>query len=361
LDTPTAFPEKAKDSPKYQNTVMTYHTNEIEDFALSLPITQMARRKAQQFASEQPTPQKAEQVRLNTLAVWAVHDYLQLMDIPTNLSVGDSWNPVVRLCADVADLEVTGVGRLECRALSASEPTCYIPPEVWSDRIGYVVVQIDESSLEATMLGFTRTATTEELPISQLRPIEDLITHLNQPVQPVTATTSAVADRPRVDLSQWLVNVFETGWQTVETLLNPVESDLAFNFRSADSLAFNFRSADSLTLIDSEPPDIGITRAKLIDLGMQIAGYSLALIVELRAQSAQRKTIILQVHPTGNQLYLPPLLNLTVLDEFGLIFLEAQARSADNYIQLQFSGLPGEQFSVKVALGDASFIEDFIV
>lgn len=323
---------------------MTYQTHELENFALSLPITQMARRMAQQFASEQPTSQKAEQVRLNTLAVWAVHDYLQLMDIPINVSVSDSWNRVVRLCADVADLEVTGIGRLECRVLSATELTCYIPPEVWSDRIGYVVVQIDESSLEATLVGFTQTATTEELPISQLRPIEDLITHLNQLVQPV-------ADRPRVDLSQWLVNVFETGWQTVETLLNPAGSDLAFNFRSADSL----------TLLDSEPPDIGIRRAKLIDLGMQIAGYSLALIVELRAQSDQRKTIIIQVHPTGNQFYLPPLLNLTVLDEFGLIFLEAQARSADNYIQLQFSGLPGEQFSIKVALGDASITEDFVV
>lgn len=323
---------------------MTYPTNELENFALSLPITQMARTMAQQFAREQPTSQKAEQVRLNTLAVWAVHDYLQLMDIPINLSVSDSWNPVVRLCADVADLEVTGVGRLECRVLSATEPTCYIPPEVWSDRIGYVVVQIDESSLEATLVGFTQTATTEELPISQLRPIEDLITHLNQLVQPV-------ADRPRVDLSQWLVNVFETGWQTVETLLNP----------AGNELAFSFRSADSLTLLDSEPPGIGIRRAKLIDLGMQIAGYSLALIVELRAQSEQRKTIIIQVHPTGNQFYLPPLLNLTVLDEFGLIFLEAQARSADNYIQLQFSGLPGEQFSVKVALGDASITEDFVV
>jgi hypothetical protein len=41
--------------------------------------------------------------------------------------------------------------------------------------------------------------------------------------------------------------------------------------------------------------------------------------------------------------------------------MEAQARSADNYIQLQFSGMPGEHFSVKVALGDASIIEDFVI
>src|SRR5919202_532289 len=148
---------------------MTYHINEIEEFALPLPITQVARRTAQEFASQQPTPQKAEQVRLNTLAVYAVNDYLQMMGIPCDLSVGDSWNPITRLCADVADLEITGVGRLECRPLKLHEQTCYIPPEVWSDRIGYVIVQIDESSFEATVLGFTQTASTEELSINQLR------------------------------------------------------------------------------------------------------------------------------------------------------------------------------------------------
>jgi len=343
---------------------MTDNTNEIENFALPLPITQAAHTTAQQFASQQPTQQKAEQVRLNTLAVCVVNDYLQMMGIPTNLSESDSWNPVVRLCADVADLAVTGLGRLECRPVRRQQETCYIPPEVWSDRIGYIVVEIDESFREATVLGFAQTVTspnsilgqgealaTDALPINQLQPIEDLIERLNQPTPPLVELTSAVVERTKVNLSQWLVNVFETGWQSVETLLNPLEPDLAFRFRSAAS--------SSLT--DQEVPDAGISRAKLIDLGMQIAGYFVALVVEVRPESEQRSSILLQVHPTGNQTYLPPLLQLIVLDEFGLIFLEAQARSADNYIQLEFSGLPGEQFSVKVALGDASIMEDFVV
>lgn len=331
---------------------MTYNTNDIEEFALSLPITRTARQTAQQFASEQPTPQKAEQVRLNTLAVCVVNDYLQqILGIPTDLSKSDSWNPVVRLCADVADLEVIGVGRLECRSLKSHQQTCHIPPEVWSDRIGYVVVQIDESSQEAIVLGFAQTATTEELSVSQLRPIDDLIDCLNpQTVAPVAAVTSAVVENRRVNLSQWFTDIFETGWQTVEALLNPAELDFAFRFRSADSAV----------LIESEQSDSGHRRGKLIDLGIQLADRPVALIVELTPEDGKRN-ILLQVHPTGNQIYLPPLLQLTVLDESGLIFLEAQARSADNYIQLQFSGLPGEQFSVRVALGDASIVEDFVV
>ena len=329
---------------------MSYSIHELDDFSLSLPITQTARRTAQQLASEQPTPEKAEQVRLNTLAVCAVNDYMQMMGISTNLEVSDSWNRVVRLCADVADLEITGIGRLECRPYSSSQATCYIPPEVWSDRVGYIVVQIDEASQEATVLGFTQAVAREELPISQLHPIDDLIDHLYPSVEPEPTLTPA-PQKTRVNLSQWLVNIFERGWETVETLLAPAEPDLAFSFRSAPDLL----------MTDSEVPDAGIRRAKLIDLGMQLAGYPVALVIELKPESDHKINVVLQVHPTGNQIYLPPLLQLTVIDESGLIFLEAQARSADNYIQLQFSGLPGEQFSVKVALGEASVLEDFVL
>lgn len=331
---------------------MTYSTNETEDLALPLPITLTARRIAQQFASGQPTAQKAEQVRLNTLAVCVVNDYLQMLGTSTDISKSDSWNPVVRLGADVADLVVTGIGRLECRPIRAYEPTCLIPAEVCSDRIGYVVVQIDESFREATVLGFTQTAATLELPISQLRPLEDLIDHLERLMQPVATARSAVAGRTRVNLSQWLEDVFEAGWQTVEALLNPPETGLAFSFRSADS---------SVVTAASTLPEAGIRRGKLIDLGMQLAASPVALIVELRPESEVKTNILLQVHPTGSQTYLPPSLQLIVLDESGSTFLEAQARSADNYIQLQFSGEPEERFSVKITLGDASITEHFVI
>lgn len=330
---------------------MTYSTNEIEDFALPLPITQNARRIAQQFASFQPTPQKAEQVRLNTLAVCVVNDYLQILGIPTDLSKSDSWNPIMRLCADVADLEVTGVGRLECRPLRMQEQICHIPPEVWSDRIGYLIVQIDESLREATVLGFTQTAATDALPISQLRPVEDLIDRLSELMQPIAAAASVAPSRTRVNLSQWLQDVFETGWQTVETLLNPPQS----------SLAFSFRNADVFEETDNDSQNVNARRAKLIDLGMQLDGQPVALIVEIIPEPEENISVLLQVQPTGNQTYLPPLLQLIVLDESGETFLEAQARTADNYIQLQFSGNSGERFSVKVALADATVTEDFII
>ena len=325
---------------------------EIQDLALPLPITQTARKIAQQFASLQPNPQKAEQVRLNTLAVCIVNDYLQMMGIPTDISKSYSQNPVVHFGADVADLEVTGVGRLECRPIRTNAQTYHIPPEVRSDRIGYVVVQIDESLREATVLGFTQTAVMDELPISQLHPLEDLLEHLSQLMQPVAAPVSVELSRTRVNLSQWIENVFETSWQTVESLLPPAQPSLAFNFRS---------NLNAIEVFEDKPGDPKIRRAKTIDLGMQLNSHPVTLGVEVTPQSEYKTNILLKLQPINNQDYLPPHLQMIVLDESDTIFLEAIARIADNYIQLEFSGISGEKFSVKVALGDASTTEYFVI
>jgi hypothetical protein len=99
----------------------------------------------------------------------------------------------------------------------------------------------------------------------------------------------------------------------------------------------------------------------VIDLGIQLAGYPVALIVHFTKESENKRNILLQVHPGGGKTYLPPDVELIVLDDTGGVFLEARSRSADNWIQLEFRGEPGERFSVKVALGDASIMEDFVI
>lgn len=272
----------------------------------------------------------------------AVNDYLQLMGIPTNLNSGDCWNPVVRLFDDVADLEVEQIGRLECRVIKASEPICYVPPEVWSDRVGYVVVQLDEQNQEATILGFVKQVVGLKLDINSLQPLEDLLVHLSQ-----LAAAVAFDYAHTVNLSQWLQNMFEQSWQTVESVLNP--------------LTFSFRKANHEGNVDSEYREPDVRRAKLIDLGMQLSGHSIALVVELKPESFGKTGILLQLHPAGSQIFLPPLVQLIVLDETGAIFLEAKSRRADNYIQLQFSGTAKERFSVKVALGEVSITESFVI
>ncbi|MBW4593874.1 MAG: DUF1822 family protein [Brasilonema angustatum HA4187-MV1] len=315
----------------------------LDDLALTLPMTQAACRTAQQFANQQPTPEKAEQVRLNTLCVWVVNEYLEMMDIPTQLTECDSWNSIIRLCSDVADLELPGIGRLECRPMRLGQETCYIPPETWEERVGYVVVQIDESLQQAKLLGFVRNVATEELPLSQLQPLEDFIEYIAQLRQTPVRTL--------VNLSQWLVGIFDASWQTVESLWNQPEIRPGYAFRNGETLVQN----------DTNKTQAFTKRAKLIDLGIQIANQPVILIVEIRPKTDQQTGIRLQLHPTGNKIYLIPGVQLTVLDQSGTVFLETQARSADNYLQLQFRGEPAEQFSVKVSLNDASVTQNFII
>ena len=322
---------------------MTPSTTNEQDNALTLPITQAARRTAQEFAHQQPTPEKAEQVLLNTLSVWVVSDYLDLMSIPTDKNVSDSWNPVVRLCADVADLELPGVGRLECRPVRLYQQMCYIPPETWEERVGYVIVQVDESLLEAKLLGFVRSVATPELPLSQLQPLEDLLEHLGQLKQ--------IPVRTSVNLRSWFAGIFEAGWQSVESLWNEPQLRPAYAFRNRDT-------------VEEKPHDHKEAlsrRAKLIDLGIEIANQPVILIVEVRHEADQQTSIRLQLRFTGNQIYLLPKVQMTVLDQSGAVFLEAQARGADNFIQLQFRGEPEEQFSVRVGLNDTSLTENFVI
>ncbi|MBH8565578.1 DUF1822 family protein [Nostoc sp. CENA67] len=318
-------------------------TYKLDDSAITLPISQAARTTAQQFASQQPTAEKAQQVQMNTLAVSVVNDYLQMMEIPTDLRASDSWNSVMRLTANVADLQMPSVGRLECRPVRLHEQTCLVPPETWEERVGYVVVQIDESLQEAKLLGFIKNVTTETLPLSQLQPPEALIDRLGELR---TSTFDTL-----VNLSQWFTNQCQAGWQTVESLLNSLEARPAYAFRSAVTFEeTSYNQAQTIT-----------RRAKLIDLGIKIADQPVMLVVEISPEANQQTSIRLQLHSTGNQIYLPTGVKITVLDGTGTVFLEAQARSADNYIQLQFKGEIQEQFSVQVSLDDMSITENFII
>lgn len=296
-----------------------------QDLAISLPIPPSYRQLAQSFSQQQPTPEKANQVLANTLAVLVVNDWLQMMGIPTDLAASDSWNPVVRMSANVADLTLVGYGRLECRPLLFQSLTCHIPLEVWDDRIGYVGVAINDNQREGKILGFVAQATVAELPIRYFQPPEVLLEKLHQsPVQ----------------LSQWLNQVFTTGWQALEEVLNPQQTQLTFNFRH----------------IQLTPAENLIRRAKILNFE-----YPVALVVERQPQDNAEVRILIQVYPIGDRLHLPASLSLALLDADKRVLREVIARSSDNYIQLQFTGIASENFSVRVKLADSSILENFVI
>lgn len=318
--------------------------NSIETPRLTVPLGSEAHAIARQFSAEQATPQKGKKTYLNTLAVYAVHSYLKWLQIETDLSQGDSWHPSSRALFDIADLVLPDCGKLECRPVLPGETTFSLPPEVTEDRIGYVAVQFSERLTSVQLLGFVRAIDTsnppQQLLIAELQPLDVLLDCI-----PVN-----VIDEQPV-LSRWLVNNFSAGWQTVEALFST----------EAEELAFSFRSVDTLREIKPNEPAVGVTGGKLIDLGTQLASSLVALIVAIAPVADDKMDISVRVYPAGGEICLPPSLQLIVLDESGATCMEAQARNADSWMQLEFSGEPGEPFSVKLALGDVSITEYFVI
>lgn len=301
----------------------------LDDISVPVMITQDARQFAKQFAGQQSSPQKAEQVYMNTLAVCTVNNYLRILGIPSDLTTSDSWNPTVRLVADVADLQITGKGRLECRAMTTIEPICHVPLEAQDERIGFIVVHIDEAQQEAALLGFTDRVQGTELALSQLRSLAELPAYLD----------GLGKENPLVVLNQWLDDFFEAGWQTAETLLGKTTMDLVWRFR------------------DAHPLTKGV---KLLDLGMEVGEQTVALLVAILSNDEQEMNIRVQVQPAAGKKYLPPHLKLALLSESDDVLREVQSRNLDNFIQLpDFSCSPGEAFGLRIELNDASITEHF--
>ncbi|MBE9128197.1 MULTISPECIES: DUF1822 family protein [unclassified Coleofasciculus] len=151
---------------------------------LEIPLGLEAHRFAKQFASEQVTQQKRKKVYLNTLAVYAVHRYLQWLQIETDLSQSDSWHPVLRSRWDVADLMIPGIGKLECCPVLPGETSISLPPEAIEDRISCLGVQFGERLDQVQLLGFAEVIDGAVLPkqllISELQPLDAFLSYLQR-------------------------------------------------------------------------------------------------------------------------------------------------------------------------------------
>ncbi|MBF2063106.1 MAG: DUF1822 family protein [Calothrix sp. C42_A2020_038] len=306
------------------------------------PISTVAYKLAQQWSREQATPEKSLSVLLNTLSVSFVNFYLECMGFATDLEASDSWSPVQQTLMDVADLSIKNVGKIECRPVLENADFVYIPPEVQSNRIGYVVVQISESFHSAQILGFIKEVSVENLPISSLQPLENLLKYLESiEVKEITSNHHNF-----VNIKKWFENFYELGWSSIESI---VLTQPAWQFRSASDELRNY-----------------VERAKLINFGIQQA-HDTSVGVIIRVWCNEHNTnendfdIVVELHPTYGQEYLPPMLHIMILDFEGTALLEAKAKNDNKKIELEFGASMGDTFSIKIALVDISIIENFVV
>jgi hypothetical protein len=214
------------------------------------------------------------------------------------------------------------------------------------------------------------TAEIQALPTLSSSQVERLMGELAKP--------SLYSPRLKVPFPEWAALVAADDWRqqlynrrigkesVVQQVLNLSQNIFSKLWLMADELVLSY--GVNITVArsgarsgDGEGDRPSAMRGRMIDLGIQLFGKPVALIVYFTPESENKWNILLQIKPGGAQTYLPPDVELIVLDDTGEVFLEARSRSADNWIQLEFRGEPGERFSVKVALGDANIVENFVI
>jgi hypothetical protein len=159
-------------------------------------------------------------------------------------------------------------------------------------------------------------------------------------------TNQVEGDRSLVNnLSQWFDNIFEAGWQSCDAFFSSQQKTLAVQFRNQTALN-----------------EVRVKGAKLIDLGMQLGGTAVVLLIGLTSEWDEKFSIRVQLHPANEEVYLPPHLKLILLSGAGNILQEVESRCHDHFIQLKkFKSPPGKNFSIQIALGDISIKEDFVL
>jgi hypothetical protein len=380
---------------------------------LTIPITQGDRLVAQKFANQYGDfPTKETKVLENILAVCAVKNYLQVLGIATDISKNYSFNLAYQLTENVADLYLTGIGRLECRPVKSNQNICHIPAETWSNRIGYVAVELAPNYSEAKLLGFIEQVTTENLPIEQLNSLDNLLETITE-IELVKIEESVWQK-----IKNWVDKSLELGWQTfdeifsnssleyayetiktkningvlqlIETIENPPNEKKRqeaisllgeWGKNSEEAIAIlsevikttkidntRWQAASSLAKIDPNHRFVTRRTAKLLNLGLDLEGQEIALCINLLPTEDENNRIRawLQLCSQSSSVKLPPNLKLSIISESNEVIKEINSRSditgsgIDDSIEMRFLFVPGQNFQITVTLNDKIVAQEYI-
>lgn len=332
-----------------------------DSLKIKIPLSVTAHSYAEQFSRYQSNSQKAKQVYLNTLAVYAVNNYLNYLGWETNLKTSDSWNPLLQSLMNLADLDLINYGKVESRFVLRDRDWVEIPAEVSSDRIGYIISQFDESLREATLLGFVTEVKGNRLALNQLQAIDCLpyylsqlkqVNHSEKPSSSTILPKHQPAKPQPIKLGKWLEGTLENGWQPLEELLIPTK---VIAFRSLEQLQHQKEHLLS-----------GVSRFKILELNPSVDNndglqkISLALILNISPLSNGEKDISVKIYPVNHHTYLPQGLEFLVLNEQEIPMMQIQAYQAET-IEFRFSGEEGKFFSIKAYLHNCDRVETFVI
>ncbi|MFM6324028.1 MAG: DUF1822 family protein [Microcystis panniformis] len=297
-----------------------------ERLTFTVPLSGADFKLAQKFSCEQKDADKSKQVFLNTLAVLAVNFYCQCLKVETNLKESIIGHYNRRILMDSADLKIDVLGKLECRPVLPNENICYVPSEVWSDRVGYVVVEIDEEAKKAILFGFVEQIETNELPLAQLPDIDNLVDLL-----------LLAKDK---QFRESLERSFPKNWNEDESaeILNDKQKKLVR------------RDSPALSTIDKSITS-PLYKAKYITL----RGQKFILSVEITPTKEGKFQLLVEVESSKK---IPSDLNLKLLSLSDQT-LKANPTRGGHYISLESTLQLGESFQIQVKRAEESHTEQF--
>lgn len=315
---------------------------------IEIPLGIEAHRLAKQFAAEQDNPEKRKQVYLNTLAVYAVHRYLHWLQIETNFTTSDSWNPLLRSRWNVADLWLPTIGKLECRPVLPEEKVIELPEEVREDRIAYLGVQFSERLDYVQILGFK--AAVEEavspkvISVSELRSLDRFIPYLEWIAQKGVS--------PTINVAAWLQNEVDQIAQELSWIVLPTLT-LSANWRGAsETLESIIREIQQRYGIELPPETINAYK------DYWVAGHRLRLynITQKLPVSGIEEWSLLLILTSGDENELPQGTQLKISDQRQVLAApELQPGSSDAYLFTQVVGRLDETFQVTLRVMNDSF------
>jgi hypothetical protein len=338
-------------------------TRPSSPLVLDIAAHELARVAAQVHGDR---PLVAQQVYINTLCVCAVYDYLSQQGYDIDLLNRDSADPVLQAMMNVADLRLPGLGQVECCPVWDHDDALTIPAEVWSDRAGYIAVQLSpqpEGNLSqpltlaslrtihtATLLGYSPVPVAA-MPLTALDALDHLMQRLSPlplPAEPAAAAPAVAKDV--VSPLQWLQGIYDETWVAVSQLID----------RSNPSMALNFRSSATAQRSSLAALPQRIERGKYITFTPALQPQTQVIVVMgILTDALSEIDICIEVHPGLHQVYLPSELTLTVLNGEGEPVIHVKASDENDLMVLTFSAERGECFSIQINLGTECHREQF--
>lgn len=160
--------------------------------------------------------------------------------------------------------------------------------------------------------------------------------------------TSTEFSTESIILSQWLKGIIQPSWQIIQS--NTAVSNLTLVTQS------NLNNQ-----LNNQTQYCSVSCKRYYKSENYIDGNSVELIVKIKlTQSQGEMDIKVIAKPCKYQPFLPQGLKLILLVDSDIL-AEVEARSADKIIHYGLTGDIGDNFSVKLALGDVSIKENFVI